>query len=101
VVHGLTVALVFVAGLLLGVRVLAALYAPVDLWYTIGTAWPVALGRIVGWGGLTAAVLLTLRGEARWALAAGLGASLLLHVAAWALVDRAFPRRPGPTADSR
>ena len=96
-VHDLVTALVFVAGALLGIRLLAALYAPIDLWYTIRIAWPVAVRRVLFWSGLTAAALLVLKGGGRWALVAGLGAGVLLHVGTWVAVSRVFPRRPRPT----
>ena len=96
--HVLMLALVFVAGMLLGIRVLAALYAPLDLWYTIRTAWPVALRRIAGWGVVTAAALLLLpAGGLRLALVAGMALHLLVHVASWFAVIRAFTGKPGPS----
>lgn len=90
-------ALVFIAGLLLGIRLLAALYGPIDLWYTIRTAWPVVLRRIVGWTGLTVVVLLLLGGEWRQVFLAGMATHLLVHVGSWLLVIHSFPKRPGPT----
>ena len=91
-------ALAFLIGTLLGVRLLAALYAPLDLWYTIRTAWPTALRRIVAWSAVTAAALLVPSGVAwRWGLLAGMGASLIAHVATWALALRIFSRPPGRT----
>lgn len=96
--HIALLALVFLAGLLLGIRVVAALYAPIDLWYTIRTAWPTALRRVLGWSAATAVVLLALpAGGVRWALAAGMGASFLLNVGAWFLVSRAFRGTPRPS----
>ena len=97
VLDAVVAALVFLAGLVIGVRMLAALYAPIDLWYTIRTAWPVAVRRIVGWAVVTAAALLLTDGGCRWALLAGLGVTLLLHVGAWVAISVASPRRPGPT----
>ena len=89
--------LVFTAGLVLAIRLLAALYGPIDLWYTIRTVWLAVLARIVGWTGVTAAVFLLL--GARWqrVFLAGMAAHLLMHMCAWLLVVRAFPRKPGPT----
>jgi hypothetical protein len=96
--HVLLIALTFLAGFLLGIRLLAALYAPIDLWYTIRTAWPVAVRRVVGWSATTAAALLLLpAGGLRWALVAGLGLSLLVHLGAWFLVSRLFAGRPEPS----
>ena len=96
--HVLLIALIFVAGILLGIRLVAALYAPIDLWYTIRTAWPVAVRRVVGWSATTAAALLLLPpGGLRWALVAGMVLSLLMHVGAWLLVSRIFSGTPGPS----
>lgn len=89
-------ALVFIAGMLLGIRLLAALYGPIDLWYTIRTAWPVVLRRIVGWTGVTVVVLLLL-GERRQVFLWGMAAHLLVHVGSWLLIIHSFPKRPGPT----
>lgn len=95
--HVLLLALTFLAGILLGIRLVAALYAPIDLWYTIRTAWPVALRRVVGWSGATVVALLLLGGGWRWAFLAGMALSLLVHVATWFLVSRVFPGTPGPS----
>jgi len=96
--HVLMITLVFVAGMLLGIRVLAALYAPIDLWYTIRTAWPVALRRIAGWSAATAAALLLLPADGlRRALVAGMALTLLVHVGTWFVVIRIFSGKPGPS----
>jgi hypothetical protein len=96
--HVLLLALTFLAGILLGIRLLAALYAPIDLWYTIRTAWPVALRRVVGWSAATTAALLLLPvGSLRWALVAGMGLYLIVHVGMWFLTSRLLPETPGPS----
>ena len=96
--HVLLGALTFLAGILLGIRLLAALYAPVDLWYTIRTTWPVALRRVVGWSAATAAALLLLPvGGLRWALVAGMGLYLIVHVGMWFLASRLLTETPGPS----
>jgi hypothetical protein len=96
--HVLLIALTFLAGILLGIRLLAALYAPIDLWYTIRTAWPTALRRVGGWSAATVAALLLLpAGPLRWALVAGLMLSLLMHVGTWLLMSRVYAGTPGPT----
>ncbi len=96
--HALLFALVFVAGGLLGIRLLAALYAPIDLWYTIRAAWPLALRRVVGWSATTAAAFLLLpAGGLRWALVAGTVLSLVVHVGTWFLVSLLFAGKPEPS----
>jgi hypothetical protein len=96
--HVLLIALIFVAGILLGIRLVAALYAPIDLWYTIRTAWPVVVRRVVGWSATTAAALLLLpAGGPRWALVAGMGLYLIVHLGTWFVAFRLFPEPPGPS----
>lgn len=90
-------ALAFVAGLLVGIRVLAALYGPLDLWYTIGTAWPVVVRRIVVWVAVAVGALAWLDGAPRIAFALGMATHLALHVVASYLIVNSYPRRPGPT----
>ncbi|NIM52804.1 MAG: hypothetical protein GTO22_26760 [Gemmatimonadales bacterium] len=74
--------LLFAAGMLLAIRLLAGLYSVIDLWYTIRTAWPVVLRRIVTWSGVTVVVLMLLNGGGRWAFVAGMGFHVLLYLAA-------------------
>jgi hypothetical protein len=96
--HVLLIALLFLAGMLLGIRLVAALYAPIDLWYTIRTAWPVALRRVAGWSATTAAALLLLpAGAFRWALVAGMGLYLIVHLGTCFMAFRLFPEPPGPS----
>jgi len=94
----LTLALAFLAGLVVGVRVLAALYGPLDLWYTIRTAWPAVVRRIVVWVTVAAVLLALLRGAPRVAFVLGMAAHLMVHVATWFLIANTFPRKPAPTA---
>ena len=58
----LVAAVVFLAGMFLGTWLLAGLYSVIDLWYTIRTAWPAVLRRVLGWTSLTAVVLFLLSG---------------------------------------
>ena len=96
--HVLLVALTFLAGILLGVRLVAALYAPIDLWYTIRTAWPVAARRVVGWSATTSAAFCLLpAGGLRWALVAGMSLSFLTHVGTWLLMSRVYAGTSGPS----
>lgn len=94
----LVVAALFVVGGVVGIRLLAALYGPLDLWYTIRTAWPVVVRRIVLWGAVAALGLVWLEDTARIAFGLGMAAYLVAHVASWFLITHSFPRKPGPTA---
>lgn len=89
-------ALAFTAGFVIGTRLLAALYAPRDLWYTIRTAWAVALRRIALWAAVTA-VALWMAGGYRRAFLLGMAVHLAVHVLSWVLVTRAFPAKLRPT----
>ena len=91
------VAAALVAGFLVGVRVLAAIYGPLDLWYTIGTAWPVVVRRIVVWVAVAVAALAWLEGAPRTAFALGMATHGLVHVLSSFLIANAYPRKPGPT----
>jgi hypothetical protein len=51
----LSVAL-FAFGVYLSVRILAALYRVIDLWFAIGSAWRGVVGGIVAWCGAAAVV---------------------------------------------
>ena len=88
--------LAFLAGLVVGIRLLAALYGPVDSWYTIRSAWPVVLRRIVVWTGVTAAVLL-LGGAWRPAFLVGMAVHVVVHVGSWLVVTHGLPRKLTPT----
>lgn len=81
-------AFLFVAGMFLGIRLLAGLYSVIDLWYTIRAAWPVVLRRTVGWTGTTVAVLWLLDGGWRWWFVAGLSVYLLGYVGTCFVVVR-------------
>jgi hypothetical protein len=61
----------FVLGMYLSVRVVAALYRIIDLWYTIGTAYPKVIRGIVGWVGLSIAIAALLGEHYRQAFAWG------------------------------
>jgi hypothetical protein len=71
----------FVLGMYLSIRVLAAFYRVMDLWYIIGKAYPKILRGILGWGALTAAIGLTLNGHYRSPFLWGFVVSLAVHIA--------------------
>jgi hypothetical protein len=87
----------FAAGLVVGIRLVAALYGPIDLWYTIGTAWPVVVRRLVLWTLVTAAALAWLDGTARAAFVTGMLAHVLALVAFAIALPNTYPRRFRPT----
>ena len=77
----LTAAALFLLGVYLGLRVIAAFFRIVDLWYRIGIAWPGILRGIAGWGGVTLLVVLVAGEQYRspflWGFAAYAGLCLL------------------------
>ena len=87
---------VFVFGVYLSVRVLAALYAVLDLWYAWRRTGPRMVRGLVVWGGLTALAVWSLAPPYRIALAGGLAGYVLFYLALFPLRDlglRALARR--------
>jgi hypothetical protein len=74
----------FLLGMHLSMRTIAALFRILDLWYTIGTAWPQVVRGLLGWGGGTIAIAAVLPGHLRpaflWGLATFLGVFLGAYV---------------------
>jgi hypothetical protein len=97
----LTSAALFAGGMYLSIRLVAALYSPIDLGYTIGNAWPTALTRVLGWIAASVLVLLLLEGAPQRWLVAGMITYLAIHLAACLgllLVGAAKPKPP-PVVD--
>lgn len=84
---------VFALGMYLAIRMLAALYAIIDLRYTMRTAYPRVVRGVLGWGATVLAIAWLLERHYRIALVAGLvtfvlfyvSLYLLRHVLLWAL----------------
>ncbi len=93
----LVAAVVFLAGMFLGTGLLAGLYSVIDLWYTIRTAWPTVLARVLGWTSLNAVVLFLLGGGWRWVFIAGMAAHVLVYVGAIFFFVHTGKRTWGPT----
>ncbi len=93
----LVAAVVFLFGMFLGTRLLGGLYSVIDLWYTIRTAWPAVLRRVLGWTSLTAVVLFLLSGGWRWVFIAGMAAHVLVYVGAIFIFVHTGKRTWGPT----
>jgi len=51
---------VFILGIYLSMRMIAAMYGIIDYWYTIKTAYPVVIKRIVGWSVITLFLIILL-----------------------------------------
>ena len=87
----------FLLGMHLSMRTIAALYRILDLWYRIGTAWPQVLRGLLGWGGGTVAIAALLPGGLRpfflWGLAAFLGVFLGAYVIRFFIIQAVAWRR--------
>ena len=75
----------FVLGVYLSIRMIAALYQVLDLWYRIGTDYPRVIRGVVGWGGAIAASAWLLDAPFRLAFAAGLAAFLVFYLSLFQL----------------
>ena len=76
---------VFVLGIYLSIRMISALYGIIDLWYTISTAYPRVLGRVVSWGAAIVAIAWSLDRPHRTVLLSGLLAFLLFYLSLFPL----------------
>ena len=92
----LTDVLLFALGLYFSVRALAACYRVIDLWYTMRTVYPVVIRGLVGWVGLTVALIGWLGSRHRTAFVSGLEAFLLFYLSLFGLRHLLLRRRPGP-----
>jgi hypothetical protein len=91
----LTDVALFACGLYVCLRLIAASYRILDLWYTIRTAYPRVIRGIVGWGGAAAGLPLALDGPRRAAFLLGMLAFLLFYLSLYAL-RYLVVRRPAP-----
>lgn len=75
----------FALGTYLSIRMIAALYGIIDLWYTIATAYPRVVQRILLWGGTIIAVAFLLDRPFRTAFASGLLVFFLFYLSLFQL----------------
>ena len=80
----------FVLGVYLSIRMIAALYAILDLWYRIGTDYPRVIRGVVGWAVTIAAVAWLLDATGRVAFASGLVAFLFFYLSLFLLRQLVF-----------
>jgi len=89
-------AVLFMLGIALSIRMIAALYAILDLWYAIGAEYPRVLRGILGWGAVIAAISWSLSPSLRTAFLSGALAFLLYYLSLYLLrypALRALQRR--------
>ena len=70
---------VFIVGIYLSMRVIAAFYGIIDLWYTIKTAYPRVILNILVWSAITTS-LVVLLGNYRRAFLWGLLTYVLIYL---------------------
>ena len=88
----------FVLGVYLSIRMIAALYAILDLWYRIGTDYPRVIRGVVGWAVTIAVITWLLDATGRMAFASGLVAFLIFYLSLFGLrhfLIGALRERPG------
>jgi hypothetical protein len=83
-VRSLAAAALFVLGLYMGLRIVAALLRVSDLWYRIGTEWPRVAGGIAAWVGLAVGITLAVDGVLRAAFLCGMAGYVVVHVLVYA-----------------
>jgi hypothetical protein len=88
-------AALFALGVWVSMRLVAALYRIVDLWYTIGTRWLGVSVGIVAWGAVTVAVALLLGGHERATFLTGLVSFLVFYPTVYLLRNLAVRKPPG------
>jgi hypothetical protein len=87
----------FLLGMHLSMRTIAALFRILDLWYTIGMAWPQVLRGLLVWGGGTMAIAALLPEGLRpfflWGLVTFLGIFLGAYVIRFFILQAVAWRR--------
>jgi hypothetical protein len=81
----------FTLGMYLSIRMIAALYGIIDLWYTISTAYPRVVSEVLGWGATILAIGLLLERPYQTAFVSGLLTFLVFYLSLFALL-RLFVR---------
>jgi hypothetical protein len=94
----------FALGVYLSIRMIAALYAILDLWYRIGTDYPRVIRGVVGWAVAIAAIAGLLDATGRVAFACGLVAFLFFYLSLFGLrhllIAALRPRTGGAREDA-
>jgi len=88
-------AALFACGVYVCLRLIAASYRVLDLWYTIRTAWPAAVRGVLAWGAAAAAPAVWLDGRRRAAFLLGMLAFLAFYLSLYVL-RHLVVRRPAP-----
>ena len=89
----LTSIALFVLGMHLCLRTIAALYRILDLWYTIGTVWLRVARGIVTWAGATLLIAALLPDRHRPAFLLGFVSYLVFYLAVGTLLSRVIMPR--------
>jgi hypothetical protein len=73
----------FFAGMYVSMRMIAALFRIVDLWYTINTAYPRMIRGVLGWGAVMAIMIVMLGGVLLTSFLFGLAVFSFLYLMGW------------------
>ena len=88
-------AALFACGLHVCMRLIAAAYRGIDLWYTIRIAYPAVVRGLLAWGGAAGALAILLDGSHRAAFLSGMTAFLVFYSSLYVLRYLVM-RRPAP-----
>ena len=91
----------FALGVYLSIRMIAAIYQVLDLWYRIGTDYPRVIRGVVGWVVTIAAIAWLLDPPGRVAFASGLAAFLLFYLSLFQLRYLLIAALREPADDAR
>ena len=91
----LILAVLVACGVYLSMRLIAAAYRVMDLWYTIRTAYPAVMRGIAAWGGAAGVLAILLHGSHRAALLAGMLGFVVFYLSLYVL-RYLVVRRPAP-----
>ncbi|HWP37438.1 MAG TPA: hypothetical protein VNL18_07795 [Gemmatimonadales bacterium] len=77
--------LVFVLGMHLSLRTVAACYRIIDLWYTIRTEYPRVIRDILRWVAVTGALIMVLPDDLQRSLLWGAGSFVVLYLSLYVM----------------
>jgi hypothetical protein len=73
----------FLSGMYVAMRMIAALFRLVDLWYTFNTAYPRMIRGVLGWGAVMAIMIVMLGGIHRTSFLFGVAVYSFLYLMGW------------------
>lgn len=73
----------FLSGMYIAMRMIAALFRIVDLWYTVNTAYPRMIRGVLGWGAVMVIMIVILGGILRTSFLSGVAVFSFLYLMGW------------------